>query len=84
MEELIKLNPNNSDNPVSARELHSFLESRQDFSNWIKNRIKKYGFVENEDYTLLNNFVEQVSGTKRRIEYALTLNTAKGGTYGLS
>ena len=37
---------------VSARELHSFLESKQDFSTWIKNRIEKYEFVENADYLL--------------------------------
>ena len=35
---------------VSARELHTFLGSKQDFSTWIKNRIEKYGFVENVDY----------------------------------
>ena len=37
---------------VSARELHSFLESRQDFSTWIKNRIERYEFAENTDYLL--------------------------------
>ena len=39
---------------VSARELHAFLESKQDFSNWVKNRIEKYEFVENVDYTLFH------------------------------
>ena len=29
------------------------------------------------DYVLLHNFVEQVSGTKHRIEYALTVDAAK-------
>lgn len=43
---------------VSARELHEFLESKQDFSTWIKNRIEKYEFVENADY-LLHKFMEQ-------------------------
>lgn len=62
---------------VSARDLHEFLESKQDFSTWIKNRIKKYGLIENQDYNLLHNFVEQVSGTKQLIEYALTLDSAK-------
>ena len=27
---------------ISARELHEFLESRQQFSDWIKNRIKTF------------------------------------------
>ena len=30
---------------VNARDLHSFLESKQDFSTWIKNRIEKYDFI---------------------------------------
>ena len=49
---------------VSARELHSFLESRQDFSNWIKNRIERYEFVENQDFIKLNKKIElSKSGT---------------------
>lgn len=35
---------------VNARELHSWLKVGRDFSNWIKDRIKKYDFVENHDY----------------------------------
>ena len=26
---------------VNARELHAFLESRQEFANWIKSRIER-------------------------------------------
>lgn len=62
---------------VSARELHAFLESKQDFSNWIKNRIEQYDFVENADY-LLHKFMEQTpSGAKHKIEYYITLDMAK-------
>ncbi len=35
---------------VSARTLHEFLESKQAFSDWIKNRIEQYDFVENQDF----------------------------------
>ena len=42
---------------VSARELFEFLGSKRDFTTWIKDRIDKYGFVENEDFTL-HKFVE--------------------------
>jgi phage anti-repressor protein len=35
---------------VNARELHNFLESKQDFSTWIKSRIEKYGFDEGQDF----------------------------------
>ena len=62
---------------VSARELHSFVESKRQFADWIKNRIEKYGFVENVDY-LLHKIVEQTpSGAKHKIEYYITLDMAK-------
>jgi anti-repressor protein len=35
---------------VNARELHRWLKSGEMFSKWIKNRIKQYDFLENEDY----------------------------------
>ncbi len=35
---------------VNARELYKWLGVRRDFSNWIKDRIKKYDFVEDFDY----------------------------------
>jgi len=35
---------------VNARELHGWLKVGRDFSNWIKDRIKKYDFIENHDY----------------------------------
>ena len=30
---------------VNARELHAFLESRQEFANWIKSRIADFGLL---------------------------------------
>ena len=62
---------------VNARELHVFLQSKQDFSTWIKNRVEQYDFVENQDYTLLHKKMEQVSGAKHLIEYYISLDTAK-------
>ena len=54
MNQLIPLYPqiinDESIETVNARELHTFLENRDMFSNWIKNRIEKYEFVENVDY----------------------------------
>lgn len=35
---------------VDDRELHSFLEVGTKFTDWIKERIERYGFVENEDF----------------------------------
>lgn len=62
---------------VSARKLHEFLESKQQFANWINNRIKQYGFIENEDYliSLLNRSDEKAG--KPRKEYHVTLDMAK-------
>lgn len=35
---------------ISAKVLHAFLEVDKDFSKWIEKRIKKYSFIENQDY----------------------------------
>ena len=43
---------------MNARELHQKLGSNQRFADWIKNRIKKYGFVENQDYEVFHNFMK--------------------------
>ena len=37
---------------VDARQLHLFLESKQDYTTWIKRRIRRYGFDRNMDYLL--------------------------------
>lgn len=59
---------------VDARELHEKLESKRDFSNWITDRIEKYDFIENVDFTTI---LLKSTGGRPRIEYALTLDTAK-------
>ena len=77
MTELIKISEYNGKRAVNARELHQFLESKQDFSNWIKNRIEKYDFVENQDYCSFNKIIEREIGATSRIEYALSVDMAK-------
>ena len=63
---------------VNARELHAFLESKQDFSTWIKNRIEKYGFVENQDFiTTPQKYGTANGGHATRKEYHITINMAK-------
>lgn len=43
---------------VSARELHDFLEVKSRFNDWINNRIRDFGFVENQDFvTVTKNLV---------------------------
>lgn len=76
---LIPITENTGKRAVNARDLHAFLESKQDFSTWIKNRIKQYGFMENTDYQAFHNFVECSNGIggTTRIEYALSIDMAK-------
>lgn len=81
--ELIKITTNDEGKQlVSARELHEFLEVKSRFNDWISNRIKKYDFVENEDYICLTkNLVTQTQEGKKGIaketDYAMTIDMAK-------
>ena len=94
MNEIIKIETTAKGNKaVSARELHKFLESKQRFADWIKNRIEKYEFLENQDYyklyfdvegNLLNISLHKKVATENqevikahKIDYVLTLDMAK-------
>lgn len=59
-----------------ARKLHEFLQIGRDFSNWIKGRIDKYGFMEGVDYIVFAKSGENSEG-RPRMDYALTLDMAK-------
>ncbi|MBB6452016.1 phage anti-repressor protein [Salirhabdus euzebyi] len=61
---------------VDARELHEQLFVGKDFSSWIKDRIEKYGFTENEDYKLTLTKIGERQNVTRH-DYLLTLDTAK-------
>ena len=81
MNELIKLQPQtingNAVETVSARELHEFLESKQDFSTWIKNRIERYEFVENQDFIKLHKKMELSKTGQMAVEYFVSVGMAK-------
>lgn len=62
---------------VDARELHAFLKVGKDFTNWIKGRIRQYGFELDRDYLLAKTGEQLPSGTKWRDEYLLTIDMAK-------
>lgn len=74
---LLPINENNGRRAVNARDLHSFLESKQDFSTWMKNRIDQYGFVENQDYQVFHKIMENPKGGRPSDEYALSIDMAK-------
>ena len=79
--ELIKITTNEKGQQcVSARELHEGLEVKSKFADWIKNRIKKYGFEENTDFTLVSKILE-TNNPKNPIteqkDYIITIDMAK-------
>jgi anti-repressor protein len=72
---LIPIYENEGNKIVNGRELHEFLEVGKDFTNWIKDRIEKYGFIENEDFII---FAENGENPGRpKTEYILSMDTAK-------
>jgi phage anti-repressor protein len=93
MKELIKIHESTKTGSpvVNARDLYDFLEVGEDFSNWLKRKIKKYGFIENIDFARIYFDIngKKMSYAKNsesdnqwfekvyRIEYALTLDCAK-------
>ena len=73
---------------VNARELHGWLGSKRNFRDWIKDRIEKYGFTENEDFIKIpgaqncaaGNAAPPIGGAGNRgasIEYHVSLDMAK-------
>lgn len=58
---------------VNARELHEFLGSKQQFGNWIQNRIEQYGFIEGQDFTINKIIIRKAT----QIDYFITLDMAK-------
>ncbi len=62
MNELISIRPatisGQRTQTIDARKLHAFLEVGKDFTTWIKNRIKQYGFVQGVDYICLHETME--------------------------
>lgn len=65
---------------ISARELYQFLEVKRDFTTWIKGRIEKYNFVENEDFQVIS-FAPQNWGANKgghnKVDYLITMDMAK-------
>jgi len=62
---------------ANARELHSFLGIGKMFANWIKDRIKQYGFQENQDYICVAKTGNGENRGFQPIEYHISLDMAK-------
>lgn len=76
MNELIHIEDNGTVQTVNARDLWEKLESSQQFADWIKNRIEKYGFQEGTDY-LIHKIMKNPKGGRPEKEYHITLDMAK-------
>ena len=81
MNELIIIRPtliNGAEvNSVNARDLHAVLESKTDFSNWIKRRLEETDAVENVDFIVFTKNGENSNGGRPQVEYILTTDIAK-------
>jgi len=61
-------------NSVDARELHTFLEVRENFNEWIKRYLTEYGFVINSDFCRSSC----IADNGREMEtYTMSLDMAK-------
>lgn len=59
---LIPLLEGETEFPVNARDLHAFLMNRDKFATWIKARIEKYEFAENQDFVSFSEKSEKPTG----------------------
>lgn len=75
MTEIITIDKNDRGNEsVNARDLHTFIESKRDFPTWINDRIKKYGFEAEKDFTTIRG---KSSGGRLPLEYHISIDMAK-------
>jgi anti-repressor protein len=72
MNDLIKIEEKDGIKTVNARDLWLALESKQEFTNWIKNRID--GFIDGQDFLIT---LSESTGGRPATEYHLTIDTAK-------
>jgi phage anti-repressor protein len=71
------IDKNKTIDTVSARELWVYLESKQEFANWIKNRIADYDFKEGVDYVLIDKVINNPKGGRPTVEYYISISMAK-------
>ena len=74
---------------VSAKALHSYLKVGNDFSTWIKGRIKEYNLIKGDDFLIFDSlefrnqstnnkqWTTKRGGDRKSTDYILTIGTAK-------
>lgn len=70
-----------SNQTISARDLHEFLGVKSRYNDWIRNRINKYGFIENQDFVIVTDRKVTMSEVGEKVaiikEYHISLDMAK-------
>lgn len=75
--DIIPVDYSNDRITVFARDLHKFLEVKTPYHKWFP-RMCEYGFTENVDYAVTDNFVHNSAGGPQRQQDAqLTIDMAK-------
>lgn len=64
-------------NTVDARQLHDWLKVGKYFSNWMRDRIRQYQFVEGVDFVVIAKSGNNPRGGRNFKEYLLTIDMAK-------
>ena len=64
-------------NAVDGKHLWEFLGSKRHYFDWIKDRIEKFQFIENIDFTSLTQNCVKPLGGRPATQYILSLDTAK-------
>jgi phage anti-repressor protein len=60
---------------VNARDLHTFLQVKQRFNDWVAKRIEQYGFSEGVDF--IRYYVSSNENPTAGVDYFLTFDMAK-------
>lgn len=62
---------------VSARDLHAYLESTKDFTNWMKTQVQRGKFSEGKDFEVYALQGENPLGGRPRKEYLISTSMAE-------
>ncbi|EFA29258.1 conserved hypothetical protein, partial [Haemophilus influenzae HK1212] len=74
---------------INARDVHRFLKVGRDYSTWIRARIKQAGFIENQDFLIVENLsspelastnnkqLSTMARPQKLIDYIVSLDMAK-------
>jgi anti-repressor protein len=77
LNDLISITTNDQDEQlVNGRELHEFLEVKDNYTDWFK-RMIKYGFEENVDFTSLSEKSGKPFGGRPQLNHFIKLDMAK-------